>query len=226
MKKIILTLLAIMIIFLMSNAVGVFAQYEPNPTASDCWATAGSWGSDTYWNSPGVAAPCKPYMDIVGSEVSMSNGSYNGTIVLAGSVPSSTNSSSTFIEWDIMIDSDRSPSTNEWCGSPCSVIYSFATNGIGVDYVVRFWMQGVAIGAQIFDGASGNWVDLSTYKVNGNQIQLYWSPSDIGGSTFFNFVVLVRVYGNGGSSNAMELFDKAPNSGYYQFQGGHVTAIP
>ena len=226
MKKIVLTTLAVVMIFLLSNRTSVLGQYQPNPTSSDCWAPAGPAGTDAYWNSPPVAAPCKPYVDIVGSEVSMSGGSYNGTIVLAGNVPSTTNTSSVWIEWDIMIDSDRNPATNEWCTTPCTTIYSSATNGIGVDYVVRYGLQGIQGGGEIFDGRTGNWVNLSTYNVARNEIQLYWNPSDIGGPTVFNFVVLVRVYGNGGASNSMELFDKAPNSGYYQFQGGNVSAVP
>lgn len=204
----------------MSNAVSVFAQYQPDPATGDCY-----WGN--LGNGPaGSAAPCEPYMDIVGSEVSMSGGSYNGTIVVAGNIPSTTNSSSTYIEWDIMIDSDRNTHTNEWCGYPCKGVYNSTVNGIGVDYLVRFWMQGLSSGGNIFDGASRKWIDFSSYKVTGNQIQLYWLPGDIGRSNFFDFVILLRVYGNGGTSNALRFFDKAPNVGHYEFQGGNVTVVP
>ena len=210
-----------MIIFLISNVVGVFAQYQPDPTGDCYWGNLGNGSAES-------AAPCEPYMDIVGSEVSMSGGSYNGTILFAGNVPSTTNSSSTYIEWDIMIDSDRNAKTNEWCGYPCQGIYNSTVNGIGVDYMVRFWMQGLSSGAQIFDGSrsSNRWIDISSYKVTGNQIQLYWLPGDIGGSSFFDFVILVRVYGNGGAVGSLRFFDKAPNVGHYEFQGGQVSVVP
>jgi hypothetical protein len=151
-------------------------------------------------------------------------GVYNGTITLASIVPLTANSSSTWIEWDIMIDADRNPNTNTWCSTPCTAPeMQLMVNGIGVDYVVRYWVSGLSNGAQICC-TGGSWNAISSYQVTGNRILLRWFANDIGGSNFFNFMILARVYADSG--NSLLVFDKAPNVGYYQFQNGTVTALP
>jgi hypothetical protein len=214
LRKISQAILAITIIILTSNVAIILAQAQLDPTG-DCL------------NLAGTPTPCEPYADITNSKVSMNDGAYNGTITLAGNVPSTTNSSSTFIEWDIAIDADRNPSTREWCFMNCGTTFdNLAVNGIGVDYMVRFWLQGQSSGAQIFDGPTSSWNDIQSYQVSGNEIQLYWFPSDIGGSKFFDYVILVRVYKNGGASDSDLLFlDKAPNAGHYEFQASNQTSM-
>jgi len=219
LKKIILAVLAITIIFLMSNVVSVFAQPQPNPTGN-CL------------NLAGAATPCKPYIDIVSSDVSMSNGAYTGTITLAGTVP---NSSATYLEWDIAIDADRNPNTNPVCAGIAGCTYAQSNlifDGIGVDYLIVYnlWNNPCASSsapcAFIYDGTNFNPLSLQA-KVHGNTIQLFWKPSDIRGSTFFDFVVLAGVYSDSGYYFSQLLsFDKAPNVGHYEFQGGNVTAVP
>lgn len=207
-------MLAVTIIFLAMNITTVYAQPKPDPTG-DCL------------NLAGTPTSCEPYADIVSSDASISNGGYTGIITLAGSVrnvPFSASNRSTFIEWDIAIDADRNPTTKEWCFMNCGTTFdNLVVNGIGVDYMVRYWMNSSSSGAQIFDGPSGSWFDIQSYQVNGNQIQLSWLPGDIGGSKFFDYVILVRVYKNGGASDSDLLsFDKAPNVGHYEFQGGSL----
>jgi len=218
LKKIILTALAVMIIFLMSNAVVVFAQPQPEP-AGGCL------------NLSGATVSCEPYIDIVSSDVSMSNGAYTGTITLAGNVP---NASATYLEWDIAVDSDRNPNTNGVCAGTagCSTAQSnLIFNDIGVDELVVYNLWNNPCGnvpcAFIYLSGTSYYSLPLRAKVHGNTIQLFWKPSDIGGSTFFDFVVLAGIYSDSGDSFGQLLsFDKAPKVGHYVFQSGTVTAVP
>jgi len=101
-----------------------------------------------------------------------------------------------------------------------------------VDYVVVYnlWNNPCSMSAPcafIFAGDSNFYSLPLPAKVHGNTIQLFWKPSDIGGSTFFDFVVLAGIYSDSGNSFGQLLsFDKAPSAGHYEFQSGNVTAVP
>jgi hypothetical protein len=169
-------------------------------------------------DSDGKPAVGESYLDIIESSLSQDSNNFVGTIKLNGNVPSKTSDPSVFIEWSLMIDSDRNPSTHPW-GLGVEGLYSWplTTNDIGVDYMVELCADDSGPWSRIFDGPrdsnrGGN------AKVQGNTITLVFSPSDIGGSTNFDYVVLVRKYGQGGAPEALEIFDKAPNSGHYSFR--------
>lgn len=65
---------------------------------------------------------------------------------------------------------------------------------------------------EIYDAANKRF-QRADFRVEGNQITLMFSPSNIGGSTHFDFVILVRKY-----QNSLLVFDKAPDAGHYTFQ--------
>jgi hypothetical protein len=219
LKAIILTLT---IIFLMSNVVSVFAQ--PQPARGGCL------------NLSGATVPCKPYLQIVSSEMSMSGGVYTGTITLAGNVPSK---SGTYLEWDIAIDADRNPNTRPVCAGSagCTTAQNnMVFNGIGVDYLVVYnlWnnpcVGGNAPCASVYLGSDSYPLPLQA-KVSGNTIQLFWKPSDLYGNAVmgssFDFVILAAMYsGNGWTFGQILSFDTAPNVGHYEFQAGNVTTVP
>ena len=215
----------------MSNLGHAFAQTQTNPT-SGCL------------NLSGATVACEPYIQIVSSDVSMSNGAYTGTITLAGNVPSS---SDTYLEWDIAIDADMNPNTASVCagGVTCSTAVSnLIFNGIGVDFLIVYnlWNNPCDNGHGYNDNTPctfiyarfNNVYSLPTpAKVSGNTIQFFWKPSDADGAlgkdqgSSFNFVVLAGIYSDGGNTfGELQSFDKAPNAGYYEFQSGNVTAVP
>jgi len=216
-------------IFLMLNVITVSAQTQPNPT-SGCL------------NLSGKMVTCEPYIQIVSSDVSMSNGAYTGTITLAGPVPKN---SSTYLEWDIAIDSDMNPNTAGVCtGGTCSTAVSnLIFNGIGVDFLIVYnlWNNPCDNGANANDNTPCTFIYVNynmayslptPAKVSGNTIQFSWKPSEVYGigmalGPSFNFVVLAGIYSsNGNTFGELQSFDKVPNAGYYEFQSGNVTAVP
>jgi len=164
----------------------------------------------------GSPATGEPYLDILEANLVADGSTYVGTIKLDGDIPSKTSDSSIFIEWDFMIDADKNPSTCPWGSWPLVV------NDIGVDYMVRLCLIDDNRYGQVYDGRRDS-VHYANSQVKGNEIRLTFSPSDIGESTNFDFVVLVRKYGNRGAPDALIVFDKAPDKGHYTFQAGVVT---
>ncbi len=147
------------------------------------------------------------------------------TITVAGNIPSQLDSS-TFIEWDLMIDADRNSVTSPWTTGSLAG-NQMVINGLGPDYMVRYYvMASTNSGGQIWDGTTRkNSAASVPVQINGNQITLTFSPSDIGGSTDFYFVVLVRNQGGPPDFTQLLLFDKAPNTGYYEYKAGTLTLI-
>ena len=172
--------------------------------------------SGDFLDKTGKPATGEQYLDIIEANLGVADNNYVGTIKLAGDIPVKTSSSSIFIEWDFMIDADKNPSTAPWGAFPLLV------NDIGVDYMVRLCLLDNNRWGQTFDGPKNSFHDI-TSQVAGNEIKLPFSPSDIGGSTNFDFTILVRKYGERGAPNALLAFDKAPEKGHYTFQEGAVT---
>jgi len=161
----------------------------------------------------------EPYLDIIEITLVSSGSEYVGTIKLDGDVPSKTADPSIFIEWDFMLDTDKNPNTSPWGRAPLLV------NDIGVDYMVRLCLLGDDRWGEIYDGLKNSFYGIDSYVAD-NQIKLTFSPEDIRGSTCFDFVVLVRKYGNKGAPDALLIFDKAPGEGHFRFEEGSVTYIP
>jgi hypothetical protein len=203
--------LSLLLAFLLMGPASAFAQPQSDPTGD-------------LLDKFGRPSSGEAFLDIVESELALVGDSFLGTIRLLGDVPSKTESS-TFIEWDFMIDADMSNKTRPWSGED---LYSMQllVNGIGVDYLVRLCLLGNDRYAQFYNGPKHKWEAGGPYEVNGNEITLGWLPSLIGGKTEFNFMVLVRRYGEGGISSALRVFDKAPNVGYYTLRAGEVTVVP
>jgi hypothetical protein len=91
--------------------------------------------------------------------------------------------------------------------------------------MVRLCLLGDDRWGEIYDGLKNSFYGIDSYVAD-NQIKLTFSPEDIRGSTCFDFVVLVRKYGNKGAPDALLIFDKAPGEGHFRFEEGSVTYIP
>jgi hypothetical protein len=91
--------------------------------------------------------------------------------------------------------------------------------------MVRLCLLGDDRWGEIYDGLKNSFYGIDSYVAD-NQIKLTFSPEDICGSTCFDFVVLVRKYGNKGAPDALLIFDKAPGEGHFRFEAGSVTYIP
>ena len=216
-------LLASLLVLIMSNMTIAQAQPQTDPAAD-------------LLNRTGSPTAGEPYLDIVESNVEVSGDNYVATIKLAGEVPSAISSSDVFIEWDIMIDVDESNTTGAWGVGEANIAWrKLMVNGIGVDLMIRLAMSSSGLWGEAYWVADQTW-GFATPKVSGNEITLTEESavlqSRMGHPGSFDFTVLVKKYGVGGGPNALpaantlQAFDKAPNSGYYAFRTGAVTAVP
>lgn len=196
--KSIMSILAVGVILLSAILVNAAAQPLTDPTGD-------------LLDSEGKPTAGEPYLDIIEVGLSQDGNNFVGTIKFNDNVPSKTSDPSVFIEWSLMIDSDRNPSTHPWGSWPLTV------NDIGVDYMVELCADGSSRWGRIYDGPHDT-LRGGNAKVQGNTITVTFSPSDIGGSTNFDYVALIRKYGQAGAPDALSVFDKAPNSGHYAFQ--------
>ncbi len=220
MKKI---LFGFVLILIMSNMAIVFAQPQTDPTAD-------------LLDMNGRPTVGEPYLDITQSEVERTASDYVATIKLAGTVPSQTSSSGLFIEWDIMIDVDESSTTGAWLGETNAAWRQRMVNGIGVDLMVRLAMNSTMRWAEVYVVTDLTWWNVAFPKVSASEVELTVPVSiyqeHLKTPETFDFTVLVRKYGVGGAAhalpagNALQAFDKAPNSDYYAFRAGAVTLIP
>jgi hypothetical protein len=209
-------LLAIFLIVLLSNLGVAFALPQTDP-AGDCFSLDQEW-------SAGNPVPCEPVGDITQIELVNSGRGYLVTITVAGRIPSQLDSY-TMIEWDLLIDADRNNLTAPWEGAGTATGMGLA-NGLGVDYRVIYMMNGSSPGnAHVWDGSTKT-SHTTPVQINGNEIAMTFLPSDISGSSDFYFLVLVRMHVEDNSGGYLTLFDEAPNTGYYEFKAGSVTAMP
>ena len=95
MKKVVVLIL---ISLLIPNLPNVIAQTFTDPKAD-------------LTDKKGNHVPAEEYLDIIESEIIFIDDNYIGTIKLNNDIPSKTEDSSLFIEWDLMIDSDKNPAT-------------------------------------------------------------------------------------------------------------------
>jgi len=156
------------------------------------------------------------YLDIIEANLELVDDNFIGLIRLSGDIPSKTNESDIFVEWDFMIDADKKPSTSPGGHMPLLV------NDLGVDYMVRLCLQDDKRWAQIYNAAQNDWFGID-FEISGSEIELTFTPSEIGGFKNFDFVVLVRKYSDRGVSDALIAFDKAPSKGHYTFEAGLIS---
>ena len=167
-------------------------------------------------NKNGKPTVDESYLDIIEANLELVDDNYIGLIRLKGDIPSKTNESDIFVEWDFMIDADKKPSTNPWGHMPLLV------NDLGVDYMVRLCLQDDKRWAQIYNGPQNDWFGID-FEISGNEIKLIFTPSEIGGFTNFDFVILVRKYSDIGTTDALIAFDKTPSKGHYAFEAGLIS---
>ncbi len=152
----------------------------------------------------------EPYLDIVEVKLALIEGVYVCAIRLAGDVPSRLDDPELFIEWDLMIDADRDPSTAIWPGN-----VEFL-NDLGVEYMVRLCLKGGDQYAEVFTRSrSGSQRQRIGFHVVGSEIRLLFLPSHIGGAKAFDFLTVARLYGEGGLPHALLCYDKTPEDGHY-----------
>ena len=214
-------LFAPFLILVISSLPIAIAQLQTDPSAD-------------LLNRIGGATSGDPYLDILESKVEVSGNNYVATIKLAGDVPSQT-SSDVFIEWDIMVDVDEDNTTGAWPGEANATWRQLMVNGMGVDLMIRMAMSGTTAWAEIYYVYDQFW-GIVFREVSGNQVTLTVESmilqSRMRHAGNFDFTVLVRKYNVGGGANALpagntlQVFDKAPNSGYYAYREGTVTVVP
>jgi len=156
------------------------------------------------------------YLDIIEANLELVDDNYIGLIKLKGDIPSKTNESDIFVEWDFMIDADRKPSTSPWGHMPLLV------NDLGVDYMARLCLQDDKRWAQIYNAPQNDWFGID-FEISGSEIKLIFTPSEIGGFTNFDFIILVRKYSDRGVADELIAFDKTPSKGHYTFEAGLIS---
>jgi hypothetical protein len=155
------------------------------------------------------------YLDIVKSQISLTAGLYTVHIELNEHCPQQTSEPTTFIEWDILIDTD----TNANTGTKWPLI----GNDIGYDYMARMTLQGTQYGQGLLKVNTNTWSDIDylvavyNWQKVGNIIELYIPASAIGSPDSFNWIIAVRKYMSADPPNLPSVSDKAPNQGHFVF---------
>ena len=166
---------------------------------------------DTF-DKNGRASKGAPYLDIFETEMTLwSDNRYTAKITVNGAIPARTDEPSNFIEWDVLIDSDNNPSTGQ--------ISSLLFNDIGVDYIIRFFLNGDKHGCSIVDVKTNESVSFPC-PVHPNMREFTIFPKQIGEPAQFSFTIAVREYGVAGDPTSLITADKAPNQGHYIFPDG------
>lgn len=148
------------------------------------------------------------YIDIINTELTLSGGEYIARMVLEGQLPAETEYEEIFVEWDLLIDADRSTATGwDW---------PLMCNDTGPDHLFRVYL--------LDDTYVGNYLNIGTgvwgnqqYQIDGNTVELY-IPVSIGLPDEFEYTFAVRLYGSRGDPNDLLLADKAPDEGHYTFE--------
>ncbi|MCW4033054.1 MAG: hypothetical protein NWF08_06635, partial [Candidatus Bathyarchaeota archaeon] len=167
-------------------------------------------------NKNGKPTVDESYLDIIEANLELVDDNFIGLIRLKGDIPSKTNESDIFVEWDFMIDADKKSSTSPWGHMPLLV------NDLGVDYMVRLCLQDDKRWAQIYNAPQNDWFGID-FEISGSEVKLIFTPSEIDGFTNFDFVVLVRKYSDRGVTDELIAFDKAPRKGHYTFETGLIS---
>jgi thiol-disulfide isomerase/thioredoxin len=181
----------------------------------------GQWADpvgDTF-DSQGHPAVADKYIDITGVAFGELGSTYIFNITMAGALPpASSSSSSIFVEWDVLLDLDRSNATHPWG------LY----NGIGVDAIARatWWRNNSGYAGQLMTwpggGKGGTTFQTIGYNVKGATVTIYVVASMIGNPNRFDFVVRVAKFAEPG--DRFIVGDKAPNQGNFTFANGSAIA--
>jgi hypothetical protein len=132
------------------------------------------------FDTQGNKAQGEPFMDIVNAGLSLVGEEYTAKIDLAGPLPSSI-TPPVFIEWDLMVDSDRDTGTGWYAPT--------LFNDIGVDYRIFLGLQGNQYSADVHDTRSNSFKTIQ-YKVDGATVELHFPKSSIPTDSF-NYIFVV-----------------------------------
>jgi hypothetical protein len=155
------------------------------------------------------------YLDIVKSQISLTAGLYTVHIELNEHCPQQTSEPTTFIEWDILIDTDKNANT----GTKWPLI----GNDIGYDYMARMTLQDTQYGRGLLKVNTNTWSDIDylvavyNWQKVSNIIDLYIPANVIGSPDSFNWIITVRKYMSADPPNLPSVSDKAPNQGHFVF---------
>lgn len=152
------------------------------------------------------------FLDILESNVSLSDNTYAIAMRVAGALPEKLDDPSLFIEWDMFVDSDRDPNTG-WS-------WPLVLNDIGSDYLLRLTLDHVGYTglAQKTDACTPYASGIISYEIDEDTVKLSFPRGMIGSPTDLHYVIAVRKYGEGGIPSALLAADKAPEQGHYVFQ--------
>ncbi|MEW6680506.1 MAG: hypothetical protein AB1297_05785 [bacterium] len=149
----------------------------------------------------------KPYLDVIDAKISPSNEGYIDKIIVGGNFPVKSPKS---ISWDTLIDSDRNINTGWGCS---------AWEESGIDYVLRLELKETTYKASMLDIKVHKWKDIK-FKLKNNIAYFYFSPSDIGNSKKFNYIVITRkpvIPKKKGYLGYCKIFAKFPDKRYNVF---------
>jgi hypothetical protein len=155
------------------------------------------------------------YLDIVRSQIFFSDRQYTARIELNGKLPNQTDLPSSFIEWDLLVDSDRNPGTG--------LRWPLIGNDIGYDYLIRVSLKD-AKWEPIILVTSTNARHTIPYSVKDNIVELYFPMEAIDDSSNFNWIVAVRKYRGADLPNEPSFSDKAPDKGHYSFSSQETSS--
>jgi len=187
-----------------------------NPSAAPALPFADLVG-DTF-DRRGLPVATDPYVDMVEVEVSQLGADYSARVKMNGPLPHSLSDPSIFIEWAILVDIDQNPATRNW--GP----WTLMDNGIGVDGLVRLTLgpRGADYRADIYDPAKRKGWPIE-FKIDGSTVILKYNSSYVAIPRVFDYVFVVRIFGEYGRGGAERACDKVPNQGYFTFSEGKAA---
>jgi len=148
------------------------------------------------------------YLDIVNSQLSLTGDIYALHLELNGPCPIKTSEATTFIEWDLLVDTDSNIATGTQ--------FPLIGNDIGYDFLIRMTLENTTYGQEMLNTKTNVWSDI-TSKVTGNIVELYFTSNNIGNPMSFNWMTAVRKYLKGAPPNLPSVSDKSPNLQHYVF---------
>jgi hypothetical protein len=170
------------------------------------------------FDSQGRPATGDSYLDIVEVEMIQTGTTYVGRIKLAGALPTGVSDSSTFIEWDMLIDADQNSGTHSW--GPWPLI----DNGIGVDALLRVtWSSSGYSGELLMWPGGTRSTQKIDFKVDGATVEMRVDASGRSVPTAFDLVIAVRKYAEPGDK--LIVADKCLNEGHLTFFDGKLSLI-
>jgi len=167
------------------------------------------------FDSKGTSTTGEGSLDIGRVELACEESGYVARINLLGAPPASVPDPSVFIEWDLLIDSDRNANTRSW--GPFALI----DNGLGVDVLIRVCLDSEGYSGHALAWPGGNETySAIDYSVDEGVVELHFDTFLIGNPAPFDYVVAVRKY----VGNQMTA-DKSPDKGHATFPLGEGTRM-